>query len=134
MYKIFLVRRAKGQVLTSPSTYTPLRTFFEDHFEAKSYLDSQVIHDPEKLFAADGTEKMPLSCEGLVEALSEDLLRFRFSNLHQPSLLLEVKEKRRTETDAWLEEQEEARWLRRRNKRMAKNRADSEPTRFVARK
>ena len=57
MFKIFPVRRATGQVLTSPSTYTHLPTFLEDHFEAKSYLDSQVIHDPEKLFAADGLRK-----------------------------------------------------------------------------
>jgi hypothetical protein len=136
MSKLFPVQRSTNQVLTSPSppTYTPLRRFLEDHFEAKCYLDSQVIHDPEKLFVADAvTEKvLPHSCGGSVEAASDDsqVLRFRRSHLPKPSLLVDIKEKRRADaTDAWLLEQEEARSVRRR--RHTGNRADIMPTDFV---
>lgn len=138
MSRIFPVNRTTNQVLTlsSPPTYTPLRRFLEDHFEAKCYLDSQVIHDPEKLFTTDETtdKALPHSCGGSVEAASDDsqVLRFRWSHLPKPSLLVDIKEKRRADkTDAWLLEQEEARSVRRR--RHTGNRADIMPTNFVAR-
>jgi hypothetical protein len=132
MSKLFPVNRATHQVLTalSPPTYTSLRTFLEDHFEAKTYLDSQVVHDPEKLFVADPADPLPHSCGGSVEASSNDV-GFRFSHLPKPSLLLETKEKRRAETSAWVEEQEEERWNRRRA--ALSSRADITPTRFGAR-
>ncbi|KAK4104759.1 hypothetical protein N658DRAFT_556570 [Parathielavia hyrcaniae] len=133
MSKIFPVNRATNQVLTSqfPPTYTPLRTFLGDHFEAKSYLDSQVVHDLEKLFAKDPTEPLPHSCEGSVEASSHGV-GFRFSSLPKPSLLLETKEKRRAETSAWVEEQGADRWNRRRA--ALSNRADIIPTKFGPKK
>lgn len=135
MSKIFPVRRTTDQVLTcfTPLTFTPMRAFLEDHFEAKTYLDSQVVHDPEKLFVADSTEPLPHSCGGSVEAASNDsqVLRFRRSNLPKPSLLLETKEKRRAEeTDAWIQEQEEVLRLRRRGTGKG-SRADITPTEFV---
>jgi len=135
MSKIFPVKRTTDQVLTclTPPKFTPLRAFLEDHFEAKTYLDSQVVHDPEKLFVADSTEPLPHSCGGSVEAASNvsQVLRFRRSNLPKPSLLLETKEKRRAEkTDEWIMEQEEVRRLKRRG---TGNRADITPTEFVPR-
>jgi hypothetical protein len=132
MSKLFPVNRATNQVFTalSPPTYTSLRTFLEDHFEAKTYLDSQVVHDPEKLFVADPADPLPHFCGGSVEASSNDV-GFRFSHLPKPSLLLETKENRRAETSAWVEEQEEERWNRRRA--ALSSRADITPTKFGAR-
>jgi hypothetical protein len=133
MSKIFPINRTTNQVLTSPCppTYTPLGKFLEDHFEAKTYLDSQVVHDPETLFVTTDKVLLPHSCGGSVEASSNDVPPFRRSHLPQPSFLLETKEKRRAaETDAWIAEQEEARRARRRAGK--RNRADITPTRFGA--
>ena len=114
------VRRATAQVLTtlSPPQFTPLRAFLEGHFDTRAFLDSQVVRDPEGLFAtvspgsgaaqpAAGVMMMPPSCGGSLETPSTDPLRFRFSHLPQPSLLVEAaREKRRAETVSWVEEQE----------------------------
>ncbi|KAK4127422.1 hypothetical protein N657DRAFT_631241 [Parathielavia appendiculata] len=94
MSRTFSVNRVTNRVLTSrsPPTYTPMRTFLEDHLEAKSYLDSQVNHDPEKLFIMDPTETLPHSCGGAVEASSNGVrFRFQFSHLPKSSLRLETK-------------------------------------------
>ena len=139
MSKIFPVKRKTDQVLTSssPPTYTPLRAFLEDHFDAEAVLDLEITHDPEKLFVDESTESLQHSCEGSVEAHSGDLFRFRFSNQPKPSLLLEAKQKRKAETDAWIEEQETERRNRDRQNRdlaeasstAARTRARSESTR-----
>ncbi len=100
------VKRKTDQVLISSSrpTYTSLRTFLEDHFEAETIPNLEPTHDPQSLFLDESTEPLQHSCEGSVEAHSGDLFRFRFSNQPKPSLLLEAKEKRKAETDNWVEE------------------------------
>ena len=150
------VRRDTSQVLTtiSPPVFTPLRTFLEDHFEPKSFLDSQVVRNPEALFATTGATgaarsaagskvTVPVSCGGSLETPSTDPLRFRFSHLPQPSLLVEAaREKRRAETVSWVEEQrlEEER-AKRKKRRKSKGslppsgvsmRGHIAPTRFVS--
>ncbi|KAH6637034.1 hypothetical protein F5144DRAFT_547055 [Chaetomium tenue] len=123
--RIFPVQRATNQVLTSPTppTYTPLGHFLTDHFDAKTYLDADVVHNPEHLFIINNNntpQPLPNSCGGSVEATSDDWLfgRFRPSALPPPSLLLETKAKRKAEeTDAWIREQEEARRARRRGRK-----------------
>lgn len=104
--KIFPVKRKTDQVLisSSPPTYTSLRTFLEDHFEAETILNLEPTHDPESLFLDESTEPLQHSCEGSVEAHSGDLFQSRFSNQPKPSQLLEAKEKRKAETDTWIEE------------------------------
>lgn len=130
--RIFPVQRATNQVLTAPTTSTPLGRFLADHFDAKTYLDADVIHNPAHLFISNNNNMplpLPNSCGGSVEAPSDDSLfgRFRPSALPPPSLLLETKAKRKTEeTDAWIHEQEEARRARRRGRR----RGDMVPTEF----
>lgn len=134
MSRIFPVQRTTNRVLTSPSpspptptptpttgtgtgTYTPLGRFLADHFDAKTYLDADVVHNPEHLFTSNwGVLPLPNSCGGSVEATSDDslLVRFRPSALPPPSLLLETKAKRRAdETDAWVRGLEEVRRARR---------------------
>ncbi|KAK4148494.1 hypothetical protein C8A00DRAFT_38930 [Chaetomidium leptoderma] len=124
--RLFPVKRTTNQVLTLPlpsplATYTPLRTLLEDHFEAKTFLDSQVVHDAEKLFAAAETAEPGGGCCCRTPAADR--------------LLLEIKEKRRAdETSAWIREQEEDRRVRRRSRGRRRggmdNRADITPTEF----
>ncbi len=139
MSKIFPVKRATDQVLISPSppTYTPLQTFLKDHFDIETLSDSAVVRDPEKLFVAEAAESQANSCEGSAEAHSGDLLLFRFSHQPKPSLLLEAKQKRKAETDAWVDEQDAERRSKERQSRIlaeasstaARTRSRSESTR-----
>jgi hypothetical protein len=147
MSRIFPVQRATNRVLTSPfppthtptstvPTYTPLGNFLTTHFDAKTYLDADVIHNPEHLFNSNTTTNggvvllpLPNSCGGSVETTSDDslLVRFRPSALPQPSLLLETKTKRRAdETDAWVKGLEEVRRARARARRRGGSRKGRE--------